>query len=124
MVSKKPRVKKVSEGASRAYEEKLRSVGVNLHEANWKKAFPDGLPTLSDFTRFWKDALEGREDGTKLVAEIAQVVAEHPVEGEDTNPINPNATYIEDALAFRQSLSVSADPGPIVQWNDLPTPKF
>lgn len=124
MVSQKPRVKKVSEAASQAFEERLRSAGVNTSEINWKQAFQDGLPTLAEFSQFWKDALTGREGDVKLLEEIPQLVAEHPVEGEDVNPTLPNATYIEDALAFRQGLNASVDPGPMVQWGDLPTPKF
>ncbi|KXN92195.1 Insulin-degrading enzyme [Leucoagaricus sp. SymC.cos] len=124
MVSKKSRVRRVTEVASQSFERKLRSAGVETSGIDWKQQFSDGLPTLVDFTQFWADALSQREDAVTLLAEIGKSVVEHPVEGEDVNPTLPKATYIRDAQAFRQTLTPSFDPGPMAQWGDLPTPKF
>ncbi|KAF9454625.1 insulin-degrading enzyme [Macrolepiota fuliginosa MF-IS2] len=124
MVSKKPRIKRVSEAASQAFEEKLRSSGINASEHNWKQRFQDGLPLLTEFTQFWQGALAGREDSERLLGEIPKLVTEHSIEGEDIDPTHLNATYIKDALEFRWSLSASVDPGPMAQWGDLPTPRF
>ncbi len=124
MVSEKHRVKRVSETASHAFEEKARLLGVDTNELNWRQAFPDGLPALTEFTEFWRERLAGQDYSTNLLGELTQLVAEHPIEGEDTNPTIPQATYVSDAVAFKQGLGVSVDPGAMVQWGDLPTPKF
>lgn len=124
MVSRKPRPKRVSEAALRAFEEKARSLGIDTNELNWRQAFPDGLPTVPEFTQFWTEGLAGQDCSANLLGELTRLVADHPSEGEDTNPILPHATYISDALVFKQGLSVSVDPGAMVQWGDLPMPKF
>lgn len=124
MVAQKPRTRRVSWAASQAFEEKLRSGGFDPDGINDKRLFSDGPPLLTDFTEFWATALAGREDTASMLAGIDQCIAMHPIEGEDVNPIVSKATYIKDVQAFKQSLGLSIDPGPMVQWGDLPTPKF
>lgn len=124
LVSKKPRVKRVSEAASQAFEAKLRSVGIDTDDTNEKQLFSDGLPTLVSFIEQWKATLVGREDAATLLAEVDQFTAEHPIEGVDVNPTLPKVSYIKDVQAFKRSLSASVDPGAMAQWGDFPTPKF
>ncbi|KAJ3571053.1 hypothetical protein NP233_g3999 [Leucocoprinus birnbaumii] len=124
MIAQKPRTKRVSEAAARAFQEKLHSYGIDPTEWNKNELLSDEPPTLIEFTKFWTDALAGREDGATMLAEIDQCIAAHPIAGEDVNPTIPNATYIKEAQAFKQSLIRSVDPGPMVQWGDLPVPKF
>jgi len=124
IIAQKPRIKKVSEAASRAFQQKLRLAGFNCIEVDERELFSDGPPTLTDFTQFWTTELAGREDAATLLAEINPCMVEHPIEGEDVNPILPKATYIKDVHIFKQNLSPSVDPGPMTQWGDLPTSKF
>jgi hypothetical protein len=123
MVSSKSRVKRVSEAASQAFEAKLRSIGINTNDTG-KQLFSDGLPTLADFIKRWKEELGTREDALTLLGEIDQLIVEHPIAGEDVNPTLSAAAYIKDVQAFKRSLSSSVDPGAMAQWGDLPTPKF
>lgn len=87
------------------------------------KALQDELPTLQELIYILNGALEGRDDRDQLLEEMAQIIAVYPT-GEDIDSLNPNATYIEDIPAFKQGLTISTDPSPMVEWGDLPTSKF
>jgi len=124
IVAQKPRIRKVSEAASQAFQQKLRLAGFSCSEVDEGKLFSDGLPTLPDFIQFWTVELAGRKDMATLLAEIHSCIIKHPIEGEDVNPTLPKATYIKDVHAFKQNLEPSVDPGPMAQWVDLPNSKF
>lgn len=126
MRSQKPRVKRVSAAASQAFEVLVRDSGLqNGNVAGWKESLEgDGIPKLDDFQAYWKGVLGDEESGQKLLDAIPQLVNKYPVEGEGEDQPRPGVQYIEDVKAFKSGLNVSVDPGPLVQWGDLPLSKF
>ncbi|KAF7778613.1 hypothetical protein Agabi119p4_2958 [Agaricus bisporus var. burnettii] len=123
MISQKLCAGRINLNAWRACEERLRSAGLDLSQMECTKALQDELPTLHEFIYILNGALEGRDDRDQLLEEMAQIIAVYPT-GEDIDSLNPNATYIEDIPAFKQGLTISTDPSPMVEWGDLPTSKF
>lgn len=124
MLSQKPRPKTVSSDAAQSFENLVRGAGVEVDEAAWKESLGDGEPTLADYTKYWKELLGTKEAGQQLLDAIPQLVCKHPVEGEDEVSSGLGTTYIEDMKSFKASLKVSLDPGPMVQWGDLPISKM
>ncbi len=126
MLSKKPRPKQVSPAAAEAFEtllhQELPELDVKAWKA-WKSSITSNNPTVVEFGQYWLKNLK-LETAQKLLAQLPGIVAQHPIEGDATDQKRINATYIEDRDAFRASLKVSEYPGPMVEWNDLPTPRF
>lgn len=123
MVSQKPRPKRVSATAAEAFEVLVRGVLPEVNEKAWRTSLDEDGPTLIEFGKYWVNVLNS-EEGKKLLVQLPSLVDKYPVEGEDDNRKAPNATYIEDMRAFKAGLTTSVDPGPMVEWNDLPVPRF
>ncbi|KAL0946537.1 hypothetical protein HGRIS_012745 [Hohenbuehelia grisea] len=130
MVSQKPRAKKVSSAAAQAFEVLAQNAGVPVDEAaSWRDAL-GGEDATADFEKHWfavfKAHPEVAKDGQaeRLALEMRNLLDRYPVAGEDKDSPREGVTYIEDIPAFKSSLTVAPDPGPMVQWNDLPTSKF
>ena len=122
MVSQMIRPKRVSLAASQAFEILVHEAFPNVDEKAWKQCVENKEPTLGDFSQYWLKVLDS-DDGRKLVGQLPDLVDKYPVDGEGEYPKRSNITYIEDAKAFKSGLAVSVDPGPFVQWNDLPVPQ-
>ncbi|KAJ7481222.1 Metalloenzyme, LuxS/M16 peptidase-like protein [Mycena galericulata] len=84
----------------------------------------DETPPLLDFEKYWSGVLGGIPGGQDLLGMIPDLVAKFPVPGEGEDVPRPGVTYITDVDAFKKGLGVSVDPGPMVQWGDLPVSKF
>jgi len=123
MVSQKPRPKRVSAAAAEAFEVLVRGILPEVDEKAWRTSLDEEGPSLIEFEKYWVKVLNS-EEGKKLLAQLPSLVEKYPVEGEDDNYRAPNATYIEDMRAFKAGLTASVDPGPMVEWNDLPVPRF
>ncbi|TFK42449.1 Metalloenzyme, LuxS/M16 peptidase-like protein [Crucibulum laeve] len=123
MISRKPRAKKVSTAASRAFEALVRQAAVDIDETAWKDTLGE-LPTLPDFYKHWKEVLNAKDGGENILAALPGLVDKYPVEGEGEDVKRPDVTYIQDMKAFKATLKISIDPGPMIQWGDLPTPRF
>lgn len=123
MLSKKPRPKQVSAAAAEAFETLLRQELPELDVKAWKSSITSNNPTVVEFGQYWLKNLK-LETAQKLLVQLPGIVAQHPIEGDAADQKRMNATYIEDTDAFRASLKVSEYPGPMVEWNDLPTPRF
>jgi insulysin len=125
MRSQKPRPKKVSAAAAQAFEVLVRGAALDVDETAWRDALgSDGNPSVTDFEMYWKGLLIDKEGGVDLLGAISGLVERYPVEGEGEDGVKAGAQYIEDLNIFRDGLAVSVDPGPMVQWGDLPVPRF
>jgi insulysin len=126
--SQKPRPQKVSQEAMVAFEEKVTGAALGFEATTWRENFSEGSPTVTEFVKFWDDALT--EGGVKpeieqdLLAVIPRLLEEYPTEEEgDHTPIE-GATYIEDIKHFKASLKLTEPARPLVEWGDLPVPKL
>ncbi|KAG5354057.1 hypothetical protein C0989_009755 [Termitomyces sp. Mn162] len=120
MISQKTRPKKVSVAASQAFDVLLREAGVKFDAETWKKSLGDEKPLATDFINYWKQVLEIEPNAARLLSAIPEFVERYPVPGESKDVPRSNVTYINDIKAFKTSLAESVDPGPMVQWGDLP----
>ncbi|KAJ7723946.1 Metalloenzyme, LuxS/M16 peptidase-like protein, partial [Mycena maculata] len=122
MRSQKPRQPRVSSAAAEAFTALVREKNLDgVTETTWKDA-PSGdeNPQLPDFEKYWSGAVGGTAGGQDLLCMIPDLVARYPVPGESEDAPRPGVTYITDVETFKQGLVASVDPGPMVQWGDLP----
>ncbi|KAG6854735.1 hypothetical protein C0991_002449 [Blastosporella zonata] len=125
MVSQKPRPKKVSLAASQAFDALLREAGIEVDTEAWKKSLGgDGIPLATDFANYWKQVFETKENAAKLLDAIPELVEKYPIPGESKDVPCSGVSYIKDLKAFKAGLTPSVDPGPMVQWGDLPVSRF
>jgi len=89
----------------------------------WKSQLED-TPLLQDFITYWKGQFGDAELGQALLKTMSQLVDQHPLDGERQHFSKPSTTYIQDIKQFKAGLQASTDPGPIVEWNDLPAPRL
>lgn len=126
--SQKPRAKTVSPAASEAFSTSVKGAGIAVDEAALNAEIGDQLPTLQDYLKFWKTALEKAGVGADTLIEtlrgLPAIVDAHPVPGEEVGGTVPGATYITSMKDFKRTLTVTEDPKPVVDWGDLPTPRF
>jgi len=123
MVSQKIRPKHVSIAASQAFEALVHEVFPDVDEKAWKGSVDIDALSVVDFGRYWLKVLNS-DDGQKLLTRLADLVDKYPVDGEGEDQKRSDITYIEDPKAFKAGLAASVDPGPLVQWNDLPVSRF
>ena len=121
MISQKAAPPKLRPGAIRTFEDLLRVSAPNVNAEGWRAACGTDTPTLKDFGTYWMKTLSP-ETARQLLVQLPDLLRKHPAEGDESFP--PNVTPIEDTKAFKASLQSSVDPGPMVEWNDLPVPKF
>lgn len=119
MVSQKIRPKKVSLAASQAFETLVRVAFPDVDEKVWKESAESDPLNLVEYGRFWLKILDS-DEGRKLLAQLPILVDKYPVDGEGEDRRRSDVIYIEDPKAFKAGLTASVDPGPFVQWNDLP----
>lgn len=119
MVSQKIRPKKVSIAASQAFETLVREAFPDIDEKAWKESGENDALNLVEYGRYWLKILDS-DEGRKFLAQLPVLVDKYPVDGEGEDRRRSDVTYIEDPKAFKAGLTVSVDPGPFVQWNDLP----
>jgi insulysin len=123
LVSQKIRAKKVSLAASEAFETLVHEAFPDIDEKAWKDSVDSDSLNLVEFGHYWLKILNS-DEGRKLIAQLPRLVDKFPVDGEGEDPKRSDVTYIEDSKAFKAGLAVSVDPGPFVQWNDLPASRF
>jgi len=126
MISQKPRPKKISAAASQAFGALLREANVDVDENMWKESLGgDGTPLATDFANYWKQVFASKGgDARKLVDAIPELVEKYTVDGEGKDPVRSDVSYIKDLKEFKAGLARSVDPGPMVQWGDLPVSRF
>lgn len=125
MQSQKPRPRKVSPSASDAFEALVREARVEVGETAWKESLGgDGTPLATDFTNYWKQVFASKSDATHLLDDIPSLVEKYPIDGEGKDRVRSDVTYVTDLKEFKASLKSSVDPGPMVQWGDLPVSRF
>jgi len=123
MVSQKIRTKKVSLAASQAFETLVREAFPDVDEKAWKESVESDVLNLVEYGRYWFKILDS-DEGRKFLAQLPALVDKYPVDGEGEDRRRSDVTYIEDPKAFKAGLTVSVDPGPFVQWNDLPVSRL
>jgi insulysin len=123
MVSQKIHTKKVSLAASQAFETLVHEAFPDVDEKSWKNSIESDALSLVEFGHYWLKVLNS-DDGRKLLAQLPVLVDKYPVDGEGEDRRRSDVTYIEDPKAFKAGLTVSVDPGPFVQWNDLPASRL
>lgn len=123
MVSQNIRPKKVSIAASQAFEALVHEAFPDIDEKAWKTSVESDSLSLVDFGHYWLKVLN-TDDGRKLLGQLPLLVDKYPVDGEGEDQKRSDVTYIEDPKAFKAGLTVSVDPGPLVEWNDLPISRF
>ena len=125
MRSRRPRPKKISAAASREFEALVRAADLDVDEAKWKEPLgDDGSPLLVDFVNYWKQTLSSTEEGDRLLEALPELAERYPVAGEGEEEARSDVIYIKDLKAFKGDLTVSVDPGPMVQWGDLPVSRL
>ena len=123
MVSQKTRPKKVSAAASQAFETLVREAFPDVDEKAWKESIECDNPSLAEFGQYWLKVLDSNH-GRNLLAQLPDLVDKYPVDGEGEDLRRSDVIYIEDHKAFKAGLAVAVNPGPFVQWNDLPVSRF
>jgi len=123
MVSQKIRTKKVSLAASQAFETLVHEAFPDVDEKAWKESVESDTLNLVEFGHYWLKILDS-DEGRKCLAQLPVLVDKYPVDGEGEDRRRSDITYIEDPKAFKAGLTVSVDPGPFVQWNDLPVSRL
>lgn len=124
MLSQKPRPKKISAPAAREFEGLVHAAQIEVDEVKWKESLgDDGIPLLSDFVNYWKPILS-TEDGSRLLKALPELAERYPVPGEGKEPARSDIIYVQDLKVFKEELRVSVDPGPMVQWGDLPVSRL
>lgn len=125
MTSQKPRPKKVSAAASAAFQILVREAQVAVDELAWKESLGgDGTPLATDFANYWKQAFASKKNAEHLLETIPGLVEKYPVDGEGQDQARSDITYVTDLKEFKAGLESSVDPGPMVQWGDLPVSRF
>ncbi|KAF5373799.1 hypothetical protein D9758_000838 [Tetrapyrgos nigripes] len=124
MKSRKPSPKHVSTAAVQALETLLRDSNLELNGVAWKETLGEETPKLDAFQTYWAGVLGGKEGGEAILAAIPELVKKYPLEGEGVDPVQDGVTFIEDLKVFRSKLQVAVDPGPMVNWGDLPVPNL
>lgn len=125
MLSQKPRPKNISTTAIQEFQELVRQANFGIDPSAWRGSVEGGdTPTLMDFGLYWKEILVTKDGGLQLLGQLPALVEKYPAETKTENEKLPGVTYIDDIKAFKASLNVSTDPGPLVQWGDLPVSKF
>lgn len=126
MRSVKPRPKKVSTAASDAFATLVHEAQLDVDQSKWKEYLGDGTPLASDFTSYWQQVFASKDsvEGKRLLDLIPELVKKYPAEGEGEEQVRSDVTYIKDLKSFKAGLKVSVDPGPMVQWGDLPVSRF
>ena len=123
MTSQKPRPKLVSSAAAQAFEVLLRHACPGIDEKGWRNAIEGESPALNDFGQYWLKVLVTEEE-KKLLQQLPALLEEYPVAGEDEDRKREDVKYIEDPKTFKAGLTPSVNPGPLVEWNDLPQSKI
>ena len=123
MISQKTRPKRVSPKAASVFEASVLQKLPALEFKDWKSEL-DETPLLQDFSAFWEGELGDSPESQDLLKTLPSLVEAHPLPGERQHYSKPGATYIQDTKEFKTSLSPSTDPGPIVDWGDLPSPRL
>ncbi|RXW22316.1 hypothetical protein EST38_g3526 [Candolleomyces aberdarensis] len=123
MISQKARPKRVSVEATTAFEAAVSQQFPLVDPKAWKADLEE-TPLLQDFTAYWKGKLGEDEKAQALLKTVPSLVEQYPLEGERQHFSKQGATYIQDIKQFKQSLQPSVDPGPLVEWNDLPVARF
>ena len=123
MVSQKIRIKKVSLAASQAFETLVHQAFPDIDEKAWKESADGDFLNLVEFGHYWLKILDS-DEGRKFLAQLPVLVDKYPVDGEGEDRRRSDVTYIEDPKEFKAGLTVSVDPGPFVQWNDLPVSRL
>jgi insulysin len=111
MCSQKPRPPKMSAAAVEAFEQLLGRPELN---GSWKEELEGGgTPLATEFAKYWKDqAIE-----PEVLAAIPHLVMKYPIEREVVP--KEGVKHIEDVKAFKQSLKVSEEAKPLVEWGDI-----
>ncbi|KAF9566323.1 insulin-degrading enzyme [Agrocybe pediades] len=123
MVSQKAPPKVVSASAAEAFESLVHQSFPDVDVKAWRTSLDNTTPTIVDFGKYWLPILNS-EEGKKLLTQLPALVDKYPIEGATEDQPKPGVTYIEDRKAFKEGLTPSVDPGPMVEWNDLPVPRF
>lgn len=132
-ISQKPRTKHVSPAALQAFVELARqkssSTSIDIDEIPWKDEFgtAENEPSVLDFAKFWKTALEEKgAEGTKVMEELFEalpdLIKQFPAKADYEGVLPEGVKKVEDVEAFKKGLTVSERPRALVQWGDLPTP--
>lgn len=126
--SQKPRAPRVGTEAMKAFETRLQEANVIVDVAATREELQEANPTAIDFVNTWREVLT--EDkvpnaaARDLIEQIPALIEQYPVSGGDPDELPLGVTRIEELKAFKATLQVSDPPQPLVEWNDLPTPKL
>ncbi|KAF7295456.1 Insulin-degrading enzyme [Mycena indigotica] len=126
MRSQKKRQPRISPAAADAFTALVREKAlVGVSDAVLEDAPRGDEPhEPTDFGKYWLGVLGTSPDGQELLKTVPGLIAKFPVPGEGEDPPRPGVTYLTDLGAFRKTLTASVDPGPLVDWPDLPISKF
>lgn len=121
MVSQKATPPRISAGAIQAFEVILCASAPDINAKGWHSVCGTDAPTLKDFGSYWMKTLSP-ETARKVLIQLPDLLRKYPAEGDEAFP--PDVSPIKDIKNFKASLQSAVDPGPMVEWNDLPVPKF
>ncbi|KAA1469392.1 hypothetical protein DENSPDRAFT_835009 [Dentipellis sp. KUC8613] len=123
--SQMPRTKHVSSAAMDAFAQHLKDANVALEDVNWREEL-EGEPTVADFKKYWTGVFTERsiKDTDSLLSVVSGLVEKYPATKDAEGALRSDVKQIEDIKAFKASLRITDPPKPLVEWNDLPVPKF
>lgn len=108
-----------------AFRTLLQVSAPHIGEAAWENApTGDGNPLLLEFSKYWSDVLEDTLNAEELLGALPELVKKYPALGEEQSRGQSNAIIIPDVKAFKASLARGTNPGPMVDWKDLPESKY
>ena len=123
MISQKAHPKHVSAKAAEVFVSEVATRIPGVDTQAWREEL-DEKPLLQDFTEYWNGKISDSDIGKTVLELLPGIAKDHPAEGESQHYSKPSAKYIEDLAQFKGTLQPSVDPGPMVDWNDLPISRF
>ena len=123
MISQKAHSKHVSAKAAEVFISEVATRIPGVDAQAWRAEL-DEKPLLQDFATYWSGKIGDSDAGKTVLERLPEIVKDHPAEGESQHYSKPSAKYIEDLAQFKGTLQPSVDPGPMVDWNDLPISRF
>lgn len=122
--SRKPQPKKVSPAALDELNAYIQEKSLVLPEG-WQGDLgeePAADVVFKKIESALKDAAP--ETITSLALKLKEFVEKSPAESDNKGTLKEGVVVIKDLTRFRELVTVSEDPKPLVDWNDLPVSKI
>lgn len=122
--SRKPREKKVSSKALEDLNAYIQEQSFVLPEG-WQEGLGEE-PAADTVVKAIRGALVDAAPETiaSLALKLTELVEKSPAESDNKGTLKEGVVVIKDLIRFRELVTVSDSPKPLVDWNDLPVSKI